>query len=66
VGITLAKARGVYTGRSATLTGEVLALLMKRLNAGEKPSELAREYKISRMNLHRYKTKVDRKRLKPH
>jgi hypothetical protein len=39
---------------------------MKRLNAGEKPSELAREYKISRMNLHRYKTKVDRKRLKPH
>jgi DNA invertase Pin-like site-specific DNA recombinase len=59
-GITLAKARGVYTGRPAMLKGEVLALLMARLKGGEKPSELAREYKISRMTLHRYRTRVDK------
>jgi DNA invertase Pin-like site-specific DNA recombinase len=57
-GITLAKQRGVYTGRPAMLKGEVLATLMQRLKAGEKPSDLAREFKISRMTLHRYKTKA--------
>lgn len=59
-GIALAKARGVYTGRPATLKGEVLTALLGRLKAGEKPSELAREFKITRMTLHRYKTKADR------
>jgi DNA invertase Pin-like site-specific DNA recombinase len=59
-GIALAKTRGVYTGRPATLKGEVLAGLLERLKAGEKPSELAREFKITRMTLHRYKTKADR------
>ncbi len=57
-GIALAKKRGVYKGRPATLDGEVLVSLMQRLEAGEKPSELAREFKISRMTLHRYKTKA--------
>ncbi len=59
-GITLAKARGVYTGRPAMLKGEVLASLLGRLKAGEKPSELAREFKITRMTLHRYRTKADK------
>ena len=58
-GITLAKARGVYTGRPATLKGEVLASLLARLKAGEKPSDLAREFKVTRMTLHRYKKKAD-------
>ena len=59
-GIALAKARGVYTGRPAMLKGEILFSLLGRLKAGEKPSELAREFKITRMTLHRYKTKADR------
>jgi DNA invertase Pin-like site-specific DNA recombinase len=57
-GITLAKQRGVYKGRPATLNGEVLASLLQKLKAGEKPSDLAREFKISRMTLHRYKLKA--------
>ena len=57
-GIALAKKRGVYKGRPATLNPSVVASLVKRLKAGEKPSELAREFGISRMTLHRYRTKA--------
>ena len=53
-GIALAKKRGVYKGRPAMLNAAVVASLLGRLAAGEKPSELAREFKISRMTLHRY------------
>jgi DNA invertase Pin-like site-specific DNA recombinase len=64
-GIALAKKRGVYTGRPATLKGEVLVSLLKKLESGEKPSELAREFKISRMTLHRYKTRAAGARSQP-
>jgi DNA invertase Pin-like site-specific DNA recombinase len=57
-GIALAKKRGVYKGRPTTLKAEVAASLVERLEAGEKPSELAREFGISRMTLHRYRTKA--------
>ena len=57
-GIALAKKRGVYKGRPAMLNASVAASLLERLAAGEKPSELAREFKISRMTLHRYRTKA--------
>ncbi len=57
-GIALAKKRGVYKGRPATLNATVAASLLVRLAAGEKPSELAREFKISRMTLHRYRTRA--------
>jgi DNA invertase Pin-like site-specific DNA recombinase len=57
-GIALAKKRGVYKGRPTTLKAEVVASLVERLKAGEKPSELAREFGISRMTLHRYRTKA--------
>ena len=57
-GIALAKKRGVYKGRPAMLNASVAASLLERLAAGEKPSELAREFKISRMTLHRYRTRA--------
>jgi DNA invertase Pin-like site-specific DNA recombinase len=57
-GIALAKKRGVYKGRPATLNATVTASLLERLAAGEKPSELAREFKISRMTLHRYRSRA--------
>ena len=57
-GIALAKKRGVYKGRPVTLNATVAASLLNRLAAGEKPSELAREFKISRMTLHRYRTRA--------
>ena len=40
------------------LNPSVAASLLERLAAGEKPPELAREFKISRMTLHRYRTRA--------
>lgn len=57
-GIALAKKRGVYKGRPATLDGDAVAELVRRLESGAKPSDLAREFGISRMTLHRYRTKA--------
>jgi DNA invertase Pin-like site-specific DNA recombinase len=57
-GIALAKRRGVYRGRPATLKADVVASLVQRLESGEKPTDLARELGISRMTLHRYRTKA--------
>ncbi len=57
-GIELAKKRGVYKGRPRTLSVEAVASLVQRLEAGDKPSVLAREFGISRMTLHRYRTKM--------
>lgn len=47
-GIALAKQRGVYRGRKKSLYPEQVVQLRRRANAGEKKSELAREYSISR------------------
>lgn len=57
-GIALAKKRGVYKGRPVTLSDSIMATVLERLKAGEKPSVLAREFKISRMTLHRYRLKA--------
>jgi transposase-like protein len=35
-----------------------VASLVQRLESGEKPSDLAREFGVSRMTLHRYRTKA--------
>jgi DNA invertase Pin-like site-specific DNA recombinase len=56
-GIELAKKRGVYKGRPRTLSVEAVASLVQKLEAGEKPSALAREFGVSRMTLHRYRTR---------
>ena len=56
-GIELAKKRGVYKGRPRTLSAEVVVSLVQRFEAGEKPSVLAREFGVSRMTLHRYRTR---------
>jgi DNA invertase Pin-like site-specific DNA recombinase len=57
-GTALAKKRGVYTGRPATLSGERVTALLARLTSGVKPSEVAREFNISRMTLHRHRTRA--------
>ena len=56
-GIELAKKRGVYKGRPRTLSAEAVAALVQKLAAGEKPSSVAREFGVSRMTLHRYRTR---------
>lgn len=53
-GIALAKERGAYKGRKKSLSLEQAAQLQKRSQAGEKKSQLAREYGISRETLYQY------------
>ena len=49
---------GRVLGQAGNVECYCHSFALKRLAAGEKPSELAREFKISRMTLHRYRTKV--------
>jgi DNA invertase Pin-like site-specific DNA recombinase len=53
-GIALAKQKGVYKGRKPSLTPEQVAMLRKRVKAGEKRAGLAREFGISRETLYQY------------
>jgi DNA invertase Pin-like site-specific DNA recombinase len=53
-GIAIAKRRGAYKGRRPALNLEQIAEVRTRANAGESKSELAREYGITRMSVHRY------------
>lgn len=53
-GIALAKKAGVYKGRKPSLTGDRVAELRTRVQAGEKKAALAREFGISRETLYAY------------
>ena len=53
-GIALAKARGVYKGRSKALNARQIALMQDRLSAGVMKSKIARELNISRETLYKY------------
>ena len=53
-GITLAKSRGVYRGRTKTLSNDQITNLRQRAEAGEPKAMLAREFGISRDTLYRY------------
>jgi DNA invertase Pin-like site-specific DNA recombinase len=53
-GIALAKQRGIYRGRKKSLLPEQVEQLRRRAKAGEKKSELAREYGISRETVYQY------------
>ena len=51
-GIALAKQRGAYRGRKISLSDERAAELLRRVQAGEKKTALAREFGISRETLY--------------
>lgn len=53
-GITAAKARGAYRGRTRALSPRQVAELIDRAAAGESKATLAREYGISRQTLYTY------------
>lgn len=53
-GIELAKRRGVYRGRKASLSRKAQKELRRRVEAGEPKSQLATEYGISRQSVYRY------------
>lgn len=60
-GIAIAKKAGVYKGRKRALTKERAAELRRRLTAGERKSDLAREFGIDRATVYRY---IDRSKAK--
>lgn len=53
-GIALAKQRGAYRGRKKALSADVVAELRRRVAAGEKKAEIARDLGISRETLYQY------------
>ncbi|WP_427311048.1 recombinase family protein [Cupriavidus sp. H39] len=53
-GIAIAKEKGVYKGRKASLSPEQVALLKQRAEAGEKKAAIARDLGISRETLYQY------------
>ncbi|QSO50104.1 recombinase family protein [Alicyclobacillus mengziensis] len=53
-GIALAKQRGAYRGRKRSLRPEQIHELQQRVATGEKKSDLAREYGISRETIYQY------------
>ena len=53
-GIAIAKKKGVYKGRKRALSDEQVIEIRHRVKQGEKKSEFAREYGISRETLYQY------------
>ena len=53
-GVALAKQRGAYRGRKKVLSEDRISELKKRATSGEKKTELAREFGISRETLYQY------------
>jgi DNA invertase Pin-like site-specific DNA recombinase len=53
-GIAIAKSKGVYKGRRASLTSEQRASLLARAAGGESKAALAREFGISRETVYQY------------
>ena len=52
--IALAKSRGAYQGRKRELSAETVAIIKKSIEKGQKKSDLARKFGISRETLYRY------------
>ena len=53
-GIALAKQRGAYRGRKKSLPDAAIAELRRRIEAGDKKAQVARDYGISRETLYQY------------
>jgi len=53
-GIALAKQRGAYRGRKKVLTPEQVNTLKQRVSQGERKTDLAKEFAISRETLYQY------------
>jgi len=53
-GIALARQRGAYRGRKPALSDAQAADLRRRVEAGERKAQIARDYGISRETLYQY------------
>jgi DNA invertase Pin-like site-specific DNA recombinase len=59
-GIALAKQRGAYRGRKPALSDNDIAVVKSRVVAGDKKTEIARDFGISRETLYQYLRKENR------
>ena len=57
-GIAVAKAKGVYKGRTPSLTDEQRNAVAQRLSRGESATALAREYGVSRATVYNARKSV--------
>ena len=57
-GIALARQRGTYRGRKKALSGQDVKVLQERVAAGEKKTNLAKEFGISRETLYQYLRRI--------
>ncbi len=64
-GIALAKQRGAYRGRKTALAADAVAELRRRVAAGEKKAQVARDMRISRETLYHYLRMAHRTRSTP-
>lgn len=53
-GIALAKKKGLYKGRKPSLSKEQITEIKNRVQNGDKKSEIAKDFKISRETLYQY------------
>ena len=53
-GIALARQRGAYRGRKRSLTDDQIADLRRRIDAGERKAQVARELGVSRETIYQY------------
>jgi len=58
-GIALAKKKGLYKGRKPSLSNEQVAEIKLRLDNGDKKSQIARDFGISRETLYQYIRKMN-------
>lgn len=58
-GIALAKQRGIYRGRKRSLSAVEIAEVRRRIAAGDKKAQVARDFGISRETLYQYLRAAD-------
>lgn len=59
-GIAIAKAKGVYKGRRPVLTDTQVAEVVRRLDAGESATDLAREFRVARATVYNVRNREAR------
>lgn len=57
-GIALARTRGVYKGRPPALKPHQIEEVKRRMDAGESPSKIARDYDLHRQSVYRYAGRI--------
>ena len=59
-GIALAKKKGLYKGRKPSLSSEQISAIKQRLDNGDKKSQIAKDFGISRETLYQYIRKMEK------